>query len=280
MQDFRSDLSELERVLVPVSGERQIPIGDLARISMVEGPAMLRDIDGMLTGYVYIDVGDGDPNAFVAQASRVLAQTVATQPGYSINWVGQYQAAQEAHRRLVVIIPAVLLIIALLLYTSTRSAWRVALIALAVPFSAIGAVWLLWILGYKMSIAVWVGIIALLGLDAETGVFMLMYLDLTYKQALKAGRLRSVFERRTAIVHGAAQRIRPKLMTVVAAMIGLLPILWSEGAGSDVLKRIAAPMIGGLATSFLLELLLYPALYELAQPVLQRSAALQENTAA
>ena len=188
MQDFRSDLSELERVLVPVSGERQIPIGDIARISMVEGPAMLRNVDGMLTGYVYIDVGDSDPNVFMAQASHALAQNVAIPPGYTITWVGQYQAAQQAHRRLFFIVPAVLLIIVLLLYTSTRSAWKVALIALAVPFSAIGAVWLLWILGYKMSIAVWVGVIALLGLDAETGVFMLMYLDLTYEQALKDGK--------------------------------------------------------------------------------------------
>jgi Cu(I)/Ag(I) efflux system membrane protein CusA/SilA len=154
-----------------------------------------------------------------------------------------------------------LFIIALLLYMNTKSAVKTAMVLLAVPFSLIGAVWLLHLLGYNMSIAVWVGMIALMGLDAETGVFMLLYLDLAYADAVREGRMRNRADLQAAVLHGAVKRVRPKMMTVIAAMAGLLPILWAHGAGADVMRRIAAPMIGGLASSFALELLIYPVLY-------------------
>mgnify|MGYP000243398195 len=163
--------------------------------------------------------------------------------------------------RLRLVVPLTILLIFLLLYASTQSAWKATIVMLAVPFSAVGAIWLLYLLGYNTSVAVWVGVIALLGLDAETGVFMLMYLDLSYEEAKQEGRLRNRLDLIEAVVHGAVKRVRPKAMTVLAALLGLLPILWSHGTGADVMKRIAAPMVGGLATSFLLELIVYPPIY-------------------
>jgi len=192
----------------------------------------------------------------------VVAEQLTVPPGYTLGWSGQYEAMERVRERLWVVLPVTLFLIYLLLYLNTRSNVKTAIILLAVPFSAIGAIWLLWILGYNMSIGVWVGLIALLGVDAEMAVFMLLYLDLAYEDARKQGRLRSAAELREAVVTGAVKRVRPKMMTVATMFIGLLPILWSTGAGSDVMKRIAAPMVGGIATSFLLELLVYPAIYE------------------
>src|SRR3989338_2673638 len=169
----------------------------------------------------------------------------------------------RVRKRLAVVVPATFFLIALLLYMNTKSWVKTGIVLLAVPFSLIGAVWFLYLLGYNISIASWVGMIALMGLDAETGVFMLMYLDLSYQEAAKAGRLRNKAELEEAIVHGAVKIIRPKMMTVMAAMLGLLPIMWSMGTGADMMKRIAAPMIGGLLTSFIMELLIYPPIYEL-----------------
>jgi copper/silver efflux system protein len=191
-----------------------------------------------------------------------VRENVKLDVGYTISWSGQYEVAQRVRARLLLAVPATLLLIFLLLYVSTRSFLKLMIIGLAMPFSAIGAIWLVFLLGYSMSVAVWVGLIALLGLDAETGVFMLLYLDLAFEQAQREGRLSNLPELRAAIIQGAAKRIRPKVMTVAAAFLGLLPILWANGTGSDVLKRIAAPMIGGLLTSFLLELVVYPAVYE------------------
>jgi Cu(I)/Ag(I) efflux system membrane protein CusA/SilA len=176
-------------------------------------------------------------------------------------WSGQYENMLRVRERLEVILPFTLVLIFALLYLNTRSAFKASVVLLAVPFSALGAFWLLWALGYHLSIGVWVGIIALLGLDAETGVFMLLFLDLAHDEAKRDGRLRTLDDLREAIVHGAVKRLRPKAMTVAAAMMGLLPIMWSTGTGADLMKRIAAPMVGGLATSFLLELLVYPAIY-------------------
>jgi Cu(I)/Ag(I) efflux system membrane protein CusA/SilA len=169
---------------------------------------------------------------------------------------------QRAGERLKIVVPVTLCIIILLLWLNTKSGVKTAIVLLAVPFSAVGAVWLLAALGYNLSIGVWVGMIALMGVDAETGVFMLLYLDLAHEEARKAGRLRNLAELQESIVHGAVKRIRPKFMTVAAAFVGLVPILWSTGTGADVMKRVAAPMVGGLFTSFLLELLVYPAVYE------------------
>ena len=167
------------------------------------------------------------------------------------------------HQQLLFIVPLTLFLIVFLLYLSTRSMVKTSIVLLAVPFSAVGAVWFLYLLGYHMSIGVWVGMIALLGVDAETGVCMLMYLDLAYEQAKADGRLRHLDDLKTAIRYGAAQRLRPKFMTVATTFIGLVPIMWSIGTGSDVMKRIAAPMVGGIFTSFLLELVVYPAIYEI-----------------
>jgi copper/silver efflux system protein len=183
--------------------------------------------------------------------------------GYSIAWSGEYEAIERVAQRLKLVVPLTLFLILVLLYMNTRSLTRTFLVLLAVPFSAIGAIWLLYFLGYNMSIGVWVGLIALLGVDAETGVFMLLYLDLAYEQAKREGRMRTLEELQEAILQGAVKRLRPKFMTVAAAFLGLAPIMWSTGAGSDVMKHIAAPMIGGIITSFLLELVVYPAVYQI-----------------
>ena len=263
-RDFRSDFSALERILVPAAdGKRQVPLGQLASIKTASGPAMIRNEDGLLTGYVYIDINGPDPNGYVEAAARVLTDKIKLPPGYAISWSGQYQSAQRVKQRLLLVVPLTLFLIFLLLYMNTRSITKTMLIILAVPFSAVGAIWFLYLLGYNMSIAVWVGLIALLGVDAETGIFMLLYLDLAYAQAKAEGRLRSLPELHTAIIEGAAQRIRPKFMTAATLLLGLIPIMWATGTGADVMKRIAAPMIGGIFTSFLLELMVYPAIYEI-----------------
>ncbi len=178
-------------------------------------------------------------------------------------WSGQYEAMERVRERLTLVLPVTLFLVLMLLYLNTRSLAKTSIIVLAVPFSAVGAVWLLYLLGYNMSIGVWVGLIALLGVDAETGVFMMLYLDLSYEEARRAGRLRSLSDLQEAVRHGAVKRIRPKFMTVATMFMGLVPIMWSTGAGADVMKRIAAPMIGGIFTSFVLELVVYPAVYEI-----------------
>jgi copper/silver efflux system protein len=264
MRDFRSDFDALSRVLVPASeGRRQIPLGQLATIKVATGPGMIRNEDGLLTGYVFVDVAGRDISSYVAEAEQVIRQKVKPPAGYAWQWSGQFEAMSRVRDRLTYIVPLTLFLVFLLLYFNTRSVVKTAIVALAVPFSAIGAVWYLYLLGYNMSVAVWVGLIALLGVDAETGVFMLLYLDLAYEDAKKEGRLRSLADLQEAIVHGAAKRLRPKFMTVATTFIGFIPIMWATGTGSDVWKRIAAPMVGGIFTSFLLELVVYPAIYEI-----------------
>ncbi|HEU4385969.1 MAG TPA: CusA/CzcA family heavy metal efflux RND transporter [Anaeromyxobacteraceae bacterium] len=264
MRDFRSDFEALGRVLVPASGgQRQIPLGQLAAIKVATGPAMIRNEDGLLTGYVFVDVDGRDLSGYVQEADRLIREKVKLPPGYAALWSGQYEAMARVRDRLVYVVPLTLFLVFLLLYLNTRSLTKTAIVALAVPFSAIGAIWYLSLLGYNMSIAVWVGLIALMGVDAETGVFMLLYLDLAYEQARKEGRLRSRADLEETIVHGAAKRLRPKFMTVATTFIGFLPIMWATGTGSDVWKRIAAPMVGGIFTSFILELVVYPAIYEI-----------------
>jgi Cu(I)/Ag(I) efflux system membrane protein CusA/SilA len=263
-QDYRSDIDRLRRVVVPaMDGRMQIPIGQLATVKLVTGPAMIRDENGLLVGYVYVDVAGRDIGGYVAEAKRVIAQHVTLPPGYVLAWSGQYEAMQRVRERMRLVLPVTLLLVLLLLYMNTRSLAKTLIILLAVPFSAVGAIWLLYLLGYNMSIGVWVGLIALMGVDAETGVFMLLYLDIAYEDARRAGRLRSAADLRAAILQGAVKRIRPKFMTVAVMFMGLVPIMWSAGAGADVMKRIAAPMIGGIFTSFVLELVVYPAIYEI-----------------
>lgn len=262
-RDFRSSRAALENVLVPALGGRaQIPLRQLAEIRAEAGPAMYRNEDGLLTGYVYVDIDTADAGGYIDRARRAVQEQVKVPAGYSLNWSGQYEAMNRAAERLRIVVPVTLALILLLLYLNTRSGMKTAIVLLAVPFSAIGAVWLLWLLDYNLSIAVWVGILALLGIDAETGVFMLLYLDQAYQKAQKEGRLNNRAELREAVVEGAVRRIRPKFMTVATTFIALTPILWAQGAGADVMKRIAAPMVGGVFTSFLLELIVYPAIYE------------------
>ncbi|MBZ5629350.1 MAG: efflux RND transporter permease subunit [Acidobacteriia bacterium] len=263
LRDFRSDQGALQRVLVPVGGQRQLPLGELAEIGTDRGPAMIRDENGMLTGYVYVDVADRDAASYVSEAGRVLQEELKLPAGYAISWSGQYEAMERVKHRLTLVVPLTLGLIVLLLYANTRSLAKTTIILLAVPFSAVGALCFLYLAGYNMSIGVWVGLIALLGIDAETGVYMLLYLDLAYEEARRQGRLHDLSGLREAIVQGAAKRLRPKFMTFATMCIGLLPIMWATGTGSDVMKRIAAPMVGGIFTSFLLELLVYPAIYEI-----------------
>ncbi|HEX9779875.1 MAG TPA: CusA/CzcA family heavy metal efflux RND transporter [bacterium] len=262
-REFRDDLEQLRRVLVPTPRGQHIPLAQLADIRMLSGPAMLRNENGLLAGYVYVDVAGRDIGGYVTDAKRIVREQLALPEGYALVWSGQYEYMERVGRRLMLVVPMTLFLIFFLLYLNTRSLGKTLFVLLAVPFSLIGAFWLLWLLDYNMSIAVWVGIIALAGVDAETGVIMLLYLDLAYDDARRRGRLRTFSDLEEAIVHGAVKRIRPKLMTVGTTFIGLLPIMWagSGEAGADVMKRIAAPMVGGILTSFILELVVYPAIY-------------------
>jgi Cu(I)/Ag(I) efflux system membrane protein CusA/SilA len=263
MRDYRSDPTALARILVPsADGLTQIPLAQIAEIRTVSGPSMLRDENGMLNGYVYVDVAGRDVGGYVDEAKQTVRNGIKLPAGYSLQWSGQYEAMQRVREKLTVVLPLTVFLIVMLLYANTKSLAKTAIIMLAAPFSAVGAIWLLHFLGYNMSIGVWVGLIALMGVDAETGVFMMLYLDLAHDRAKAEGRLRSLPDLQEAIMHGAVKRIRPKFMTVATMFIGLVPIMWSMGAGADVMRRIAAPMIGGIFTSFLLELLVYPAIYE------------------
>ncbi|MEW5702611.1 MAG: CusA/CzcA family heavy metal efflux RND transporter [Candidatus Zixiibacteriota bacterium] len=282
-RDLRSDLDQLRRVLVTAragsgvgngsggmtTGDAamrgatpvHVPIGELADIELVNGPAMIRDENGMLAGYVYVDIAGRDIGGYVADAKRAVADHLKLPTGYSLVWSGQYENMQRVRERLNIVLPITILLIFLLLYANTRSTTKVLIVMLAVPFSLVGAVWFLYVLNYNVSIAVWVGMIALAGLDAETGIFMLLFLDLSHDEYRRSGRLRTLADLHEAIIHGAVKRIRPKMMTVMAAAMGLMPIMWSAGTGADMMKRVAAPMVGGLFTSFLMELLVYPAIY-------------------
>jgi Cu(I)/Ag(I) efflux system membrane protein CusA/SilA len=263
LRDYRSDLGALERVLVATPSGAQIPIGQLADLRLAEGPSMIRDENGLLSGYVYVDVAGRDLGSYVEEAQRLVRNQVEGHlpAGYSLSWSGQYEFLARVRERLKLVVPITVFLVFILLYLNTRSVVKTLIVFAAVPFSAVGAIWLLHWLGYNMSIAVWVGLIALLGVDAETGVFMLLYLDLAFESWKQAGLLTSWQGLKDAIVHGAAMRVRPKVMTVGCMFLGLLPIMWSTGSGADVMKRIAAPMVGGIFTSFILELLVYPAIY-------------------
>ena len=262
LRDFRSDLGALGRIPVPTPGQRQLPVSDLAEITTATGPAMIRDENGLLTGYVYVDIADRSPDSYIRDANQLLRDDLKLPPGYSIAWSGQYEAIERTKERLKLVVPITLVLIFMLLYLNTGSLPKTMIVLLAVPFSAVGAIWFLYAAGYNMSVAVWVGLIALLGIDAETGVFMLLYLDLAYEEAKRENRLQNLGQLHEAIVQGAAKRLRPKFMTFATTCIGLFPIMWATGTGSDVMKRIAAPMVGGIFTSFILELLVYPAIYE------------------
>ncbi len=264
-RDYRESPDALKRVLLPIAGGSAIPMEEIADLKWTTGPAMIRNENGLLIGYVLVDFDTSkiDVGTFVHHAKAAIEKELKLPAGYSLTWSGQYENMIRVKERLKLILPITLVLIFGLLYANTKSAFKATLVMSAVPFSAIGAFWLLYLLDYNMSIAVWVGLIALMGLDAETGVFMLLFLDLSHDEAKQAGKLKTTGDLVEAIIHGAVKRIRPKAMTVFAAFMGLLPIMWSTGTGADLMKRIAAPMLGGLATSFILELLVYPAIYYL-----------------
>lgn len=260
---LRDNLSALSRVLVPVMDGAQVPLTQLADITLRTGPSMIKNEEGFLAGFLYVDVTGRDMGRYVEDAKRAVAERVDLPAGYQVVWSGQYEYLERVVERLWVVVPITLFIVFLLLYLNTNSMVKTMIILLAVPFSAVGAIWLLYLLDYNMSIAVWVGLIALLGVDAETAVFMLLYLDLAYNERKAKGLMRSMADLKEAIEDGAVKRLRPKVMTVGVMFMGLVPIMWSTGAGSDVMRRIAAPMIGGIFTSFILELIVYPAIYEI-----------------
>jgi Cu(I)/Ag(I) efflux system membrane protein CusA/SilA len=262
-RELRDDLVKLRRVLVPAPTGAQVPLEQLASITLRTGPPMIKNEEGFKAGFLYVDVAGRDLGSYVEEARRLVEERVELPAGYQLAWSGQYEYMLRVRERLKVMVPLTLAIIFLLLYFNTGSLAKTLIILLAVPFSAVGAILFIYFLDYNVSIAVWVGLIALLGVDAETGVFMLLYLDLAYQQARKEGRMRGREDLKEAIVEGAVKRLRPKVMTVAVMFMGLVPIMWSTGAGSDVMRRIAAPMIGGIFTSFVMELLVYPVIYEI-----------------
>ena len=260
-REFRDDLAKLQRVLVETPIGAQVPLGELADLKITSGPTSIKSEAAQLVGYVYVDIAGRDAGSYVRDARAMVSKMVKVPPGYSLQWSGSFESMERASRRLTYVIPLTLLIIVVLLYLNTGSLVKVIIVLLAVPFSLVGAFLLLYLLGYHLSVAVWVGIIALAGVDAETGVVMLLYLDVAYEHERKAGRMNGLADLERAVMEGAVQRVRPKMMTVMAILMGLLPIMWSTGSGADVMKRIAAPMVGGIITSFILELLIYPAIY-------------------
>ena len=278
-RELRDSLSRLNRVLIPIpeggpsaasagggmgaGGGRskgQVPLGQVAEIRTVKGPTAIKSEEGQLSAYVYVDFSGRDVGGYVEEAKKKVA-SLKIPDGYRLIWSGEYEYLIKTQERLKLVIPLTLLIIFVLLFLNTRSVTKTLIVLLAVPFSLVGSFWLLYLLNYNLSIAVWVGIIALAGLDAETGVVMLLYLELAYEKWKKEGRLSGLPALKEAILYGAVKRIRPKVMTVSVILAGLIPILFSHGAGSDVMKRIAAPMVGGVVTSLILELVLYPTIY-------------------
>jgi len=281
-REFRNDISKLKNVLVPVtmaassgdagmSGQTPgftpsriawIPLSELADVRIIRGPTMVKSEQGLLTTYVYIDFTGRDVGGYVAEAKEKAA-SVKIPPGYRLEWSGEYEYLLKTEKALKVVIPFTLFIIFVLIYLNTHSITKTVIVLLAVPFSLVGSFWFLYFLGYNMSIAVWVGIIALAGLDAETGVVMLLYLDLAYNRWMGEGRMTGLSALKDAVMDGAVKRIRPKIMTVSVILAGLVPIMFSNGTGADIMKRIAAPMVGGVVTSTILELIIYPSIYYL-----------------
>ncbi len=259
--DLRNSVEKLKRVLIATPTGQQIPLTQIADIVLRSGPGMIRNENGLLAGYVYVDVAGRDIGTYVDEAKRKVAQELKLPEGYGLLWSGHYENMLRVKQRMFFMIPLTIFLICLLLYMNTKSVVKTIIVLLTVPLSVIGAVGLLWILNYNISTAVWVGLIALMGLDAETGVLLLLFMELAYQDAVRRGKMNTREDLEEAIIHGAVRRLRPKMMTVMAAFMGLLPIMWSLGAGADVMKRIAAPMVGGLITSFILGLLVYPAVY-------------------
>ncbi|MBL8727187.1 MAG: efflux RND transporter permease subunit [Planctomycetes bacterium] len=268
--ELRDNLPALRQTLVATPSGAQVPLGQLATFHLHKGPPMVKSENARLTSWVYVDIAGIDVGSYVRNAQTAVADGVRLPTGYSIVWSGQYEYMQEANARLSLVLPIAAILIVLLLYLATHSWLRVGIVLLAVPFSLVGAVWLLWLLDYNLSLAVWVGVVALAGLDAETGLVMLLYLDNSFERFRAEGRMRNADDLWFAVHDGAVKRIRPKTMTVMTTFIGLVPLLWATGAGADTMRRLAAPMIGGLTTSFVMELLIYPVIFFLAKRLAMR----------
>jgi Cu(I)/Ag(I) efflux system membrane protein CusA/SilA len=260
-RDYRNDLDALKRVLIPIHGGKHIPISQVVDLEIKKGPPGIKSENARRTAWIYVDLKDIDVGTYVENARKIVEEKVHLPAGYSLIWSGQYEYMQAAAAKLKVVIPLTILIIFVIIYMNTKSLIKTGIIFIALPLSLVGCFWYLWFLGYNMSVAVWVGIIALAGISAETGVVMLLYLDLAYDNWKRNGRMISLGDLTQAIHHGAVKRIRPKIMTICVIIAGLIPIMWSHGAGADVMKRIAAPMIGGVITSGLMELLVFPVIY-------------------
>jgi copper/silver efflux system protein len=240
-----------------------VPLGQVADVRVVSGPPMIRDEAGMLVGYVYVDMDASrrDIGGYVDDAKRAVAREVKLPAGYFLKWTGQYELLEQMQARMRLLVPLTLLLVLLLLYANFGSLAPALIVLASVPFALVGSVWLLALLQYHLSTAVWVGLIALVGLATQTGVVMVVYCDVAYRKALAEGRIRGFDDIVEATLEGSVQRVRPKLMTVATMMIGLVPLLWSQGAGADVMKRVAAPMVGGLFTSAFLTLEIIPVVY-------------------
>jgi Cu(I)/Ag(I) efflux system membrane protein CusA/SilA len=262
-RELRDNLEAIKRVLISTPTGEQIPLEQVAKFETKKGPMVIRSEDTRPNAWVYVDIKDIDVGTYVKNAQRIVAEKIKLPAGYNIIWSGQYEYMLRAQERLMYVIPMTLFIIFVIIFLNTRSLVKVAIVFLAVPFSLVGAFWLIYLLGYNISIAVWVGIIALAGLDAETGVVMLLYLDVALKEWKEKGMMKGLKHLKEAIHHGAVKRVRPKIMTASVIIAGLLPIMWSTGAGADVMKRIAAPMVGGVVTSVMMELAVYPVIYYL-----------------
>jgi Cu(I)/Ag(I) efflux system membrane protein CusA/SilA len=262
-RELRDDPEALKALRIPTPTGARVTLGEVCAVRVTPGSPMIRTENGERTAWIFVDIAGRDLGGYVAEAKRVAEAAVPLPAGVRRVWSGRFEALEKTNARLALVIPVTLVLIVMLLYLANRSWIRVGIILLAVPFSLIGAFWFLWWLDYDMSLAVWVGIIALLGVDAETGQVMLLYLDTTWERWKREGRLGSTTDLVAAIHEGAVRRIRPKTMTVATDMLGLLPLLWAAGSGADVTRRLAAPLIGGIAVSFLMELLVYPVLFYL-----------------
>jgi Cu(I)/Ag(I) efflux system membrane protein CusA/SilA len=262
-RELRDNLNSLQRVLIPTPSGAQIPLSYVADSEIVKGPPVVKSENARKTSWLYVDIRDIDVGTYVKNAQKVVNEQIDFPEGYSIVWSGQYEYMVRAQQRLRIVIPITLLIIFLLLYFNFKNVQESIIVMLSLPFSLVGGIWFLYLLDYNFSVAVGVGFIALAGVAAETGVVMLIYLDHAYKDRLMEGKMRSLKDLYDAIIVGAVERVRPKMMTVTAIMAGLLPILWGHGTGSQVMKRIAAPMVGGMVTSTILTLVVIPAIYYL-----------------
>ncbi len=260
-RELRDDIEKLKRVLVPLMDGNHVPLAQVADIRVTRGPGLVQSEGGTLTANVTLNIEGSDFGGYVERASKAIAEKVKLPAGYRLLWSGQYEYMENVKAKLLYVIPLTLLIIIVLIYLNTKSWIKTAIVLLAVPFSLVGTVWLLYLLGYHLSTAVWVGVIALAGLDAETGIVMLLYLDLAYNKWKGDGKIHSLRDIEDSVMEGAVKRIRPKIMTVSVILAGLVPIMFSTGTGADVMKRIAAPMVGGVITSTILELVIYPAIY-------------------